>query len=82
MIDWIGLGVTIVGAAIGAALPLTAFAFWLGGLQEKLLAVIERCKKREADHCHHYQKLNEHSVAIGKIDTRITSLEQWRTELE
>ena len=80
--DWTVLLNTFLGALLGAMLPVMAFAFWLGGLAQQVKALCERCGKREADHCHHYNKLSVHDVAIGQHETRILSLEQWRSHEE
>lgn len=71
---------SVFGAALGATIPVVCFVFWLGGLSEKVKALCKKCEQRESDHSHHYERLNEHSVAIGKLDTRTTGLEQWKGE--
>lgn len=76
--DWTSVIGTFLGALCGAAVPVACFVFWLGGVAEKMRAIAARCEKREKDHCHHYQKLNEHSVRLGNLDTRLVSIEQWR----
>jgi len=78
--DVAGFVLTGISAAIGASVPVVTFVFWLGGLAEKLKSVTERCQQRAVDHTHHYEAINRHSVEIGKIDTRVVSLEKWRGE--
>lgn len=82
-----------IPSMLGASVPVVAFAFWLGGLdqnvkqlKEALKSAVEtikqRCDQRSTDHCHHYEQINKHSVEIGNINTRVTSLEQWRQRTE
>lgn len=84
---------TFIPSMIGAAVPVCGFAFWLGGMAQSLkslkeslasalIAIHEQCDKRATDHCHHYDKINEHEVKLGNIDTRVVSLEQWRVREE
>lgn len=80
--DWTSVLTTFLGAALGAAVPVIGVVFWLGGITEKVRALCERCTKRESDHCHHYTAINQHEVRLGQIDTRVCSLEQWRTREE
>ena len=84
---------TFIPSMIGAAVPVCVFAFWLGGLAQSLKSlkesmtsaidtIHEQCDRRATDHCHHYERINKHEVKIGTIDTRVTSLEQWRARYE
>ena len=82
MIDWTGILTAFIASLFGSAIPVIGGVFWLGGMAEKIRALMEKCKAREQDHCHHYHKINEHDVRIGNIDTRVVSLEQWRAREE
>lgn len=80
--DWITLVISFVGSFIGAAIPVATFVFWMGGLAERIRLLCERCNERGRDHQHHYEVLNKHEVQIGRLDTRVGSLETWRTREE
>lgn len=84
--DWTSILVPLVSAMIGGAIPAVVSAFRLGNkvgeMLEKIRQIVERCEHREKDHCHHYQQINAHAVQLGQLDTRVLSLEQWRTREE
>ncbi len=66
----------VVGAAIGAAVPLCGFVFWLGKISAELSATMKKCEGRERDHSHHYEKINDHSIRLENHERRITVLER------
>jgi len=84
---------TFIPSMLGAAVPVCAFAFWLGGLAQSVkslretlnqaIAEIRRtCDKRGSDHCHHYEQIHSHAIELENHSTRLVSLEQWRSRAE
>lgn len=80
--EWDVLLNTFLGAAFGALTAVLPFAFWLGGLAQKVQQIAERCLSREKDHCHHYDRIHKHEVSLTNHETRLVSLEQWRAHEE
>ena len=84
--DWTSLITTLAAAAIGGALPAVIFTFRVGQkvgeMIQTLKDVVDRCEHRAVDHNHHYEKIHAHEVKIGQIDTRVGSLESWRTKVD
>jgi hypothetical protein len=84
---------SFISSMLGAMVAVSGFAFWLGGLArsvksiresmiEAVNAIRQTCEERKGDHCHHYQAISDHNVQIGRLDTRVMSLEAWRQKAD
>lgn len=65
---------------IGTIVPVVIGIAYLASKLEQVRHIRETCQERKKDHEHHYTRINEHSVQIGSIDTRVKSLEDWRRD--
>lgn len=87
--DWVQFLVTVIAAMIGAATPVAAGFWWLGGLGATVKSMQEtcsrECERQQREHSRLFDRTDRHTEQITEIrgdvdaiDGRVTAMEKVR----
>ena len=88
--DWtqilLQLGVTIIGALVGALIPALLFAYWCGGMNMRLVSIEKRCsiecERQAREHSRLFLIADEHAHRVAEIEGSLHGIDRRLTLVE